>query len=224
MPASLVEHFQNITGLTFAPALLGLFGNLCSTPFCPSGGSPAYRPTPALRTWRPQGCPTCRSTHHHGPRVRRIHRSTRRCRPRCGRECRCIRSHSVALVPSSHFGRIGAAAILLRKEACSGGIDDLAHNPTQKCLADCLTKASAKANNLITAVKRGRLLDVDIHFHFRTLMEHKAFLSTLCRTFLHTRDKEVFFLNSLEISLAPTLQERPFQVMFATIQQTKEQK
>ena len=27
--------------------------------------------------------------------------------------------------------------------------------PTQNCLADCLTKASAKADNLITAVKSG---------------------------------------------------------------------
>ena len=126
-------------------------------------------------------------------------------------------------MPSSHFGRIGAVASLLRKEACSGSVHDLAHNPTQNCLADCLTKASAKADNLITAVKRGRLLDVDIHSHFRTLVEHKAFLSTWCRTFMHTRDKEVFFLNSLKISLAPTLQERPFQVMFAGTQQTQKE-
>ena len=122
------------------------------------------------------------------------------------------------------FGGIGAVASLLRKEACSGSIPDLAHNPTQNCLADCLPKASAKANNLISAVKRGRLLDVDIHSDFRTLLEHKAFLSSWCRTFMHTRDKEVFFLNSLEICLAPTLQERPFQVLFAGTQQTKEQK
>ena len=52
---------------------------------------------------------------------------------------------------------------MLRKEACSGSIHDLAHIPTQNCLADCLTKASAKANNLITAVKTLRLSDVDIH-------------------------------------------------------------
>ena len=103
----------------------------------------------------------------------------------------------------------------LRKEAYSGSIDDLVHIPTQNCLADCLTKASAKADNLITAVKTGRLLDVDIHLHFRTLMEHKAFLSTWRRTFMHAREKEVFFLNTLKISLVPTPQEIPFQVMFA---------
>ena len=33
---------------------------------------------------------------------------------------------------------------MLRKEAFSGSIHDLAHIPSQNCLADCLTKASAK--------------------------------------------------------------------------------
>ena len=51
---------------------------------------------------------------------------------------------------------------MLRKEACSGSIHDLAHIPTHNCVADCLTKASAKADNLITAVKTRRLLDDDI--------------------------------------------------------------
>ena len=51
---------------------------------------------------------------------------------------------------------------MLRKEACSGSIHDLAHIPTQNCVADCLTKASAKADNLITPVKTGDLLKVDI--------------------------------------------------------------
>ena len=75
---------------------------------------------------------------------------------------------------------------MLRQEACSGNIHDLAHIPTQNCLADCLTKASAKADNLITAVQTRKLLDVDIHPDFRTLMEHNAFLSTWCKnTFTH---------------------------------------
>ena len=51
---------------------------------------------------------------------------------------------------------------MFRKGACSGNIHDLAHIPTQNCLADCLTKASAVADNFITAVKTRRLLDVDI--------------------------------------------------------------
>ena len=106
----------------------------------------------------------------------------------------------------------------LPKEACSRSIRDLAHIPTQNCSADCLTKASAKADNLI-----GTLRDVHVHPGFRTLMEHKAFLSTWCKTVLHTREKEVFFLNTLKISLAQTPQERPFQVMFVGTQQQKKQ-
>ena len=103
---------------------------------------------------------------------------------------------------------------MVRKEACSGSIHDLAHIPTQNCLSDCLTKASAKAENLITAVKTERLLDVDMHPNFRTLMEHKAFLSTWRITFMHTREKDVFFLSALRISLAPTPREGPFHVFF----------
>ena len=90
------------------------------------------------------------------------------------------------------------------------------------CLADCLTKASAKADNPITAVQTGKMLDVDNHRDLRTLMEHKAFLSTWCRIFMHTREKEVFFLSTLKISLAQPLQEGPFQVMFTGTQHTKE--
>ena len=52
------------------------------------------------------------------------------------------------------------------KEACSGNILDFAHIPTQHCWADCLTKASAKVDNLITALKTRRFLDGDIHPNF----------------------------------------------------------
>ena len=69
---------------------------------------------------------------------------------------------------------------MLRKGACPGSIQDLAHIPTPNCLADCLTKASVTADILITAVKLGKLLDVHIHLDLRTLVEHKAFLSTWC--------------------------------------------
>ena len=93
---------------------------------------------------------------------------------------------------------------MFRKEACPGSIHDHAHTPIQNCLADCLTEASAKADNLITAVQTERLLDVDIHPDLRTLLEHKAFLSTWCKTFLRTREKEVFFLNTLKTCLAQT--------------------
>ena len=65
---------------------------------------------------------------------------------------------------------------MLRKEACSGAIDDLAHVRTEVCLSDCLTKASAKSHNLRLAVETSALPDVDMHPSFRTLMHHKAFL------------------------------------------------
>ena len=87
---------------------------------------------------------------------------------------------------------------MLRKGASSGSIDAVAHIPTQHCLADCLTEASAKADNLIIAVKTRRLLEVGIHPDFRTLMEHKAFSSTWCRTFMHIREKDVFFPECFE--------------------------
>ena len=55
---------------------------------------------------------------------------------------------------------------------------------------------------MVTAVRTGRLLDVDIHLNVRTLTELKAFLSTWCGTFMHTEEKNVSFLKAIEISLA----------------------
>ena len=88
---------------------------------------------------------------------------------------------------------------MLRKEACSESIHDLAHILTKNCLADCLTKALVEADNLITAVKTRKLLDVDIHSDVRTRMKHKAFLSTWCRKIIDTVEKEVFFLNTRKL-------------------------
>ena len=66
---------------------------------------------------------------------------------------------------------------MLRKEACSGYIDDLAHIRTQFCLADALTKYSAKCDTLVTAVTTGILPEVDVHPPFRSLLHHKAYLA-----------------------------------------------
>ena len=65
---------------------------------------------------------------------------------------------------------------VLRKEARSGSIHVLAHLPNPHCLADCLTKASAKADCLITAVKTGKLLDVDIRHDFKNAYGAQGFL------------------------------------------------
>ena len=61
----------------------------------------------------------------------------------------------------------------LRHEACSGSIDDLAHVSSAECLADCLTKSSAKPDALIKAVTTGTLPNVDLHPPFREMMKHK---------------------------------------------------
>ena len=66
---------------------------------------------------------------------------------------------------------------MLRKEACSGAIDDLAHIRTEFCLSDCLTKHSAKPENLIQAIETGQLPEVDKHPSFRSLIQHRAYLS-----------------------------------------------
>ena len=66
---------------------------------------------------------------------------------------------------------------MLRKELCSGAMHDLAHVKTEYCLSDCLTKHSAKPDNLIEAVETGVLPFVDAHPLYRTLIKHKAFLT-----------------------------------------------
>ena len=65
----------------------------------------------------------------------------------------------------------------LRTEACSGGMDDLAHVVSVDCLADCLTKNSAKPDYLIKAVDTGLLPNCDKNPPFREMMKgrHKAY-------------------------------------------------
>ena len=53
---------------------------------------------------------------------------------------------------------------------------DLAHVRSEGCLADLLTKHSAKADELIKAVLTGNLMNVDAHPPFRTMLQNKAFL------------------------------------------------
>ena len=62
----------------------------------------------------------------------------------------------------------------LRHEACSGAIDDLAHVVSADCMLDCLTKTSAKSDNLVKAVLIGELPNVDKQPPFRELMKDEA--------------------------------------------------
>ena len=63
---------------------------------------------------------------------------------------------------------------MLRKEACSGAIADLSHVRAERCLADCLTKASASCKNLVDSVTSGDVKEIDSHPAFKSLMEQKA--------------------------------------------------
>ena len=68
----------------------------------------------------------------------------------------------------------------LRKEVCSGSIDDLAHIPTADCLSDCLTKTTAKPDNLINAVLTAKLPNVDMHPSFRDMIQHRVSCTLDC--------------------------------------------
>ena len=65
----------------------------------------------------------------------------------------------------------------VRQEAQSGSIMDLAHVATLDMLADCLTKKSVQPDNLIKAVEKGELPQVDCYPLFRDTIQHKAFAS-----------------------------------------------
>ena len=64
---------------------------------------------------------------------------------------------------------------MLRQEACSGQMHDLAHVLTQYCLADPLTKKSVSPTLLISTVQTGILREVDTQPLFRSTIQHKAF-------------------------------------------------
>ena len=83
---------------------------------------------------------------------------------------------------------------MLRKEACSGSIHDLAHIRTALCLSDCLTKGSAKPDELLRAVDTGVLHEVDLHPNFRTLIKHRAFLNEWKESFIGNRQDYVLGL------------------------------
>ena len=71
---------------------------------------------------------------------------------------------------------------MLRQEACSGQMHDLAHVLTQYCLADPLTKKSVSATLLISTVQTGKLREVDTHPPFRSrLSSQRLSIRTLKR-------------------------------------------
>ena len=69
----------------------------------------------------------------------------------------------------------------------------------QHCLSDCLTKHSAKADNLIEAVESGILPQSDVHMPFRDMIQHKAYLSSWIAKHLHTDSPVLTFLNEIVV-------------------------
>ena len=67
---------------------------------------------------------------------------------------------------------------MLRHESNTGHLDDLSHIASEYCLADPLTKHTAKPDQLVSSITTGRLDQVDVHPPFRMLLKHKAFLTT----------------------------------------------
>ena len=63
---------------------------------------------------------------------------------------------------------------VLRKESCSGQIEDLAHVYSADCLSYCLTKSSAKSDALHRAVSTGILPNLDMHPPFRSLLKAQS--------------------------------------------------
>ena len=83
---------------------------------------------------------------------------------------------------------------MLRKEACSGHIQDLAHIRSEDCLADCLTKTGAKPDALIRAIESGTLPGIDAHPPFRDMIQHKAYLISWLAHNVRHADALVTFL------------------------------
>ena len=67
---------------------------------------------------------------------------------------------------------------MLRHESNTGHLDDLSHIASEYCLADPLTKSTAKPDQLVPSITTGKLENVDTHPPFRSLLKHKACLTT----------------------------------------------
>ena len=80
---------------------------------------------------------------------------------------------------------------MLRKESNSGQMHDLAPVRSEDCLADLLTKHSAKADELIKAVLTGNLMNVDAHPPFRAA-EQGILVEWLAHNTKHGPDPTAF--------------------------------
>jgi hypothetical protein len=66
-------------------------------------------------------------------------------------------------------------AQMLRKEACSGEMEDRGHVRTEHCPSDCLTKQGVKLDALIRAVETGVLPELDTNQMCRSQLQHREY-------------------------------------------------
>ena len=84
---------------------------------------------------------------------------------------------------------------MLRHESNTGQLHDLSHVTSEYCLADPLTKHSAKPDQLVFSIETGQIVNADMHPPFRTLIKHKAFAATWCVQNLREPQKIETFLS-----------------------------
>jgi len=83
---------------------------------------------------------------------------------------------------------------MLRHESNTGHLDDLSHIASEYCLADRLTKSTSRPDQLVSSITTGKLEQVDVHPPFRSLLTHKAFLTTWVIETLHEPHNVLAFL------------------------------
>ena len=84
---------------------------------------------------------------------------------------------------------------MLRHESNTGQLDDLSHIASEYCLADPLTKSSAKPDQLVKTIETGVMENVDVHPPFRSLLKHKAFLCQWVADHMHDARHGLAFMN-----------------------------
>ena len=110
---------------------------------------------------------------------------------------------------------------MLRKEAQTGSIDDLAHIRKEHCLSDCLTK-NMKPTNLVQAVQQGILPSVDMHPPFRTLISHKAYLvEWMIKNLDQARDISWFLGENVQDCVNAWLTKETSKIKFGTAEITE---
>ena len=84
---------------------------------------------------------------------------------------------------------------MLRHASNSGQLDDLSHIASEYCLADPLTKSSAKPDQLVKTIETGTMENVDVRPPFRSLLKHKAFLGQWVAEHMHSARNALAILN-----------------------------